>query len=299
MAVETSADPMEQFFKELEAKNMGALWRMRIPEGRAGAASGSQAAYPPYRWKWEDVEPMAYRALDLVKPGRGNAERRVITLNNPHAGRGATHTLTAAVQCVQPGDISPSHRHVAAAIRFVIRGEGTVTIVNGEPAPMKPGDLVLTPSLNWHGHITEGTGPMLWMDSLDGPLVGLLRAGQTQEPYPDEIEPATKPVGDSYFRYGAGHLAPVWNKQPAQPNVSPLLSFPWEQTEKALHAMAKVDATVRRRRVRVHQPGHRRPRDAHHRLLDPDAPARHPHQGPSPLFQPGLSRVPGPGRSHH
>ena len=63
------------------------------------------------------------------------------------------------------------YRHVAAAIRFIIRGEGTVTIVNGEPAPMRPGDLVLTPSLYWHGHVSEGPGPMMWMDSLDAPLV--------------------------------------------------------------------------------------------------------------------------------
>lgn len=244
MAVETntSADAMENLYRELEAKSMGALWRMRIPEGRN---DGSMAAYPPMVWRWADVEPFATRALDMVKPGRGEGERRAVTLNNPHTGgRGATHTLTAALQCVNPGDISPSHKHVAAAIRFIIKGEGTVTIVNGEPAPMKPGDLVLTPSLYWHGHVSEGPGPMMWMDSLDAPLVGLLRSGMQQEPYPDEIEPATKALGESYSRYGSGHLRPVWDQgpQPA-PNVSPLLSFPWAQTEKALHELAKVDAS--------------------------------------------------------
>src|SRR5437870_1527635 len=174
MAIETPATPMEEFYRELESKNMGALWRMRVPEA---APNASRAAYPPYRWRWTDIEPAALKALDLVRPGRGEGERRAITLNNPNANRGATHTLTAAVQVVQPGDISPSHRHVAAAIRFIIKGEGTVTIVNGEPAPMRPGDLVLTPSLSWHGHVSQGSGPMMWMDSLDGPLVGLLRAG--------------------------------------------------------------------------------------------------------------------------
>lgn len=240
MQSEVDANPMETLYRELGAKSMGALWRARVPEGRAG--DGSMAAYPPMVWRWKDIEPFAYRALDLVRPGRGEGERRAVTLNNPHTGgRGATHTLTAALQCVNPGDISPSHRHVAAAIRFIIRGEGTVTIVNGEPAPMRPGDLVLTPSLYWHGHISEGTGPMMWMDSLDAPLVGLLRVGMQQEPYPDEIEPATKPLGDSYKRFGIGHLRPVWEKNHSP--VSPLLSFPWEQTERALHEVAKVDAS--------------------------------------------------------
>jgi gentisate 1,2-dioxygenase len=245
MAVDTNtgAAAMEQLYKELEAKSMGALWRMRVPE--RPAASDSEAAYPPMVWRWADVEPFARRALDMVKPGRGEGERRAVTLNNPHTGgRGATHTLTAALQCVNPGDISPSHKHVAAAIRFIIQGEGTVTIVNGEPAPMRPGDLVLTPSLYWHGHVSEGPGPMMWMDSLDAPLVGLLRSGMQQEPYPDEIEPATHALGESYSRYGSGHLRPTWDQGPAPaPNVSPLLSFPWEQTEKALHEMAKVDAS--------------------------------------------------------
>ena len=154
MAVEpqVSADPMEILYRELEAKSMGALWRRRYPQ--SGGADASDAAYPPMVWRWADVEPFAYRALELVKPGRGEGERRAVTLQNPYTGSGATHTLTAALQCVNPGDISPSHRHVAAAIRFIIRGEGTVTIVNGEPAPMRPGDLVLTPSLYWHGHVS-------------------------------------------------------------------------------------------------------------------------------------------------
>lgn len=239
MEPEVSPDPMETLYRELEAKSMGALWQRRYPEARGGDAAA--AAYPPMVWRWKDIEPFAYRALDLVKPGRGEGERRAVTLHNPYTGSGATHTLTAALQCVNPGDISPSHRHVAAAIRFIIRGEGTVTIVNGEPAPMRPGDLVLTPSLYWHGHVSEGPGPMMWMDSLDAPLVSTLRVGMRGEPYPDEIEPATKPLGDSYDRYGIGHLRPVWEKQ--RTSVSPLLSFPWEQTERALHKIAKVDAS--------------------------------------------------------
>ncbi len=223
MAIETNPalSPMDHLYQDLETKSMGALWRMRIQEKPLG--EGSEAAYPPMVWRWPDVESFAHRALDLVKPGRGGGERRAVTLNNPHVGgRGATHTLTAALQCVNPGDISPSHRHVAAAIRFIIKGEGTVTIVNGEPAPMSPGDLVLTPSLYWHGHVSEGSGPMMWMDSLDAPLVGLLRAGMQQEPYPDEIEPATKALGESYSRYGSGHLRPTWDQGPEPaPNVSP------------------------------------------------------------------------------
>src|SRR5205807_909619 len=52
---------------------------------------------------------------------------------------------------------------------------------------------------------------------------------------------ASKPAGDSFNRYGAAHLRPFWGQE--SPKVSPLLAFPWDQTESALHNLAKVDAS--------------------------------------------------------
>src|SRR5688572_25386643 len=137
MAVDqvNAADEMESFFQELETKGMDALWRQRIRNSGPG--------YQAFRWRWTDVEPFTDRATQLVKPGP-EAERRVILLRNPTlppGSGGATHTLTAAVQTVLPGEIAPSHRHTAAAIRFILQGKGTVTMVNGEPCEMNVGDL--------------------------------------------------------------------------------------------------------------------------------------------------------------
>jgi gentisate 1,2-dioxygenase len=210
---------------------------------RAGFRAGEarphfEESYPPRLWKWEQIEPLALQSTELVKPGP-EAQRRVLSLSNP-AARGATHTLTAAVQVVLPGEIAPSHRHTAAAIRFIIKGSGTITMVDGEPCPMHPGDLVLTPGWTWHGHVNQGDGPMIWMDSLDLPLVNFLR-GMRQEEYPDELNPATKAVGDSEARYGAGFLQPAWERT-ASP-ISPLLCFPWSKTEPALHQMAQYGSS--------------------------------------------------------
>ncbi|MPZ15150.1 MAG: cupin domain-containing protein [Chloroflexi bacterium] len=237
MAIEQAVDSerMESFFRRLEAKGMDALWRQR-PGDRTGGAP-----FPPFRWRWSDIESFVQEATELVRPGP-QAERRVVLLGNPHVpgNLGATHTLTAAVQTVLPGEIAPSHRHTAAAIRWVLRGKGTITMVDGEPCEMNPGDLVLTPGWCWHGHINQSDGPMVWMDSLDVPLVGALQA-MLQEPYPDELNPATKPVGDSYARYGSGSMRPVWGSTSSP--ISPLLTFPWSQTERALHQLAKIDAS--------------------------------------------------------
>jgi gentisate 1,2-dioxygenase len=239
MAVEQDlhSDAMEAFYRELNDKSMDALWR----RAQAGERPPEPVApYQPARWRAADILPFMQRAGELVQPGP-DAQRRVIQLVNPGVApaRSATHTLSGNVQMVLPGEVAPSHRHTNAAIRFIMKGTGAVTIVDGEPVEMNPGDLVLTPGWCYHGHISQAVGPVMWMDSLDGPLVaGMLRLARYQQ-YPDELEPATRPLGAS-GRFGAG-VRPMWERGPTP--ISPQLLYPWSQTESALHDLAKVDAS--------------------------------------------------------
>jgi gentisate 1,2-dioxygenase len=107
---------------------------------------------------------------------------------------------------------------------------------------MYPGDLILTPAWSWHGHINESDGPMMWMDGLDVPALRGLRAGFIFEEYPEGgLQLAAKTPADSYKRFGAGHLRPLWGQ--ATSRVSPLLIYPWKQTEEALRNLAMVDAS--------------------------------------------------------
>jgi gentisate 1,2-dioxygenase len=226
-------DPMASFYRDLEAKHMDALWRG--VEGERPA--GPRAPYQPCHWRWADIAPFMERAGQLVEPGPA-ASRRVIQLINPdlQASRSASHSLTANLQMVLPGELAPSHRHTSGAIRFILQGRAAITVVNGEPVEMKPGDLVLTPGWCWHGHINESDGPMVWMDSLDRPLTSALRQ-VIQEPYPGGgLQPVSVPAGESYARFGPGHLRPI-GARPAS-SVSPLFSFPWEATESALRGLA-------------------------------------------------------------
>lgn len=34
---------------------------------------------------------------------------------------------------------------------------------------MQRGDVILTPTYNWHDHGKDGSGPMIWLDGLDLP----------------------------------------------------------------------------------------------------------------------------------
>lgn len=68
-----------------------------------------------------------------------------------------------------PNETAPAHRHTAFALRFVIEGNGGFTAVHGQRIQMKRGDVILTPTWNWHDHGKDGSGPMIWLDGLDLP----------------------------------------------------------------------------------------------------------------------------------
>jgi len=230
------SDRMEDFYRDLEGKKMDALWRVRVP-GQSG--SEPSAPYPPAHWSWSDIRPFMTRAGVLVAPGP-DSERRVVQLIHPALGavHSASHSLTANVQMVLPGEVAPAHRHTIAAIRFIIEGESAVTIVDGEPVEMRPGDLVLTPAWHWHGHENHSNGPTLWMDSLDRPLTVALRQSRFEQ-YPKGAQPLVRTPGDSSARFGTGLLRPASAKESA---ISPILSYPWMETEPALQRLADVNA---------------------------------------------------------
>jgi gentisate 1,2-dioxygenase len=69
-----------------------------------------------------------------------------------------------------PHETAPAHRHTAFAMRFVIEGSGGFTAVHGKRIKMNRGDVILTPTWNWHDHGKDGSGPMIWLDALDLPL---------------------------------------------------------------------------------------------------------------------------------
>lgn len=68
-----------------------------------------------------------------------------------------------------PDETAPAHRHTAFAMRFIIEGSGGFTAVHGRRIKMQRGDVILTPTWNWHDHGKDGSGPMIWLDGLDLP----------------------------------------------------------------------------------------------------------------------------------
>jgi gentisate 1,2-dioxygenase len=185
----------------------------------------------PAHWSWAAIRPLLLRAGELTPMEK--AERRVLVLANP--GRGldnlqASATIYLGVQLVLPGEVAPSHRHTPNAARIVIEGEGAVTVVGGEACAMEPGDLILTPTGQWHEHRHEGQGPMIWLDVLDLPLMVYLDVSYVVDGTPQTARRADYP-------YVAGGLAPIAHGRRAQ-GPYPLLRYEWRRTREALEARA-------------------------------------------------------------
>jgi gentisate 1,2-dioxygenase len=156
----------------LERSNIHPLW----DRYKRITPVAPQARDAPMHWRWRDIEPFTERAAKEV--AIEDVERRALILANPAFG-GATVTtqnLLGAFTVLEPGDKAVPHRHTAAAIRFSTRAEGAVTIVNGRRCEMRPGDLVLTPPMCWHGHINQGGRRTVWFDAANMPAICALDA---------------------------------------------------------------------------------------------------------------------------
>jgi len=224
-----TAAELEAFYADLEDNGLQGLWRVRTqtPE--------PTTKVQPHVWPWEMLHRQLVRAGEVLTLDR-SAERRVLLLVNPglRHDNAATHTLTAAVQMIKPGEIAPSHRHSPTAIRFIIEGQGAYTTVEGEKVVMREGDLILTPSWTWHDHGNESAAPVCWMDGLDRPLVSALNA-IFFEPYPDDRQPVRRPADYSLYKYGQS-LRPAGERR-AQ-TFSPQYVYRWDDTYAALQALA-------------------------------------------------------------
>lgn len=177
----------------------------------------------PYLWKWADIYEGLRQAGEVVPMDKTG--RRTVQMSNPSLPGGMTNTIHISVQLVKPGEIARAHRHVAAAIRYVIKGSPKAcTIVEGERFPMEEGDLITTPNWTWHDHYNGSDGPIMWLDGLDVRLVSYLGA-LAGENYPRDQQPVEKPDGYSAKILGAAR--PTWMKTGF---AAPPFRYRWAET---------------------------------------------------------------------
>ncbi|WP_051481588.1 cupin domain-containing protein [Paraburkholderia nodosa] len=181
-------------------------------------------------WKAADLA----RLLDKIGANlklEAGGQRRTLRLANRGLPFGTTPTFWASIQVILPGEIATAHRHTASALRFIMKGRGADTIVNGERYEMNEGDLVLTPAWTWHDHEHKGDEPMIWLDVLDISLVRSMHAT-----FFEGSEAPRQPLAqipDRSFRlYGSGIMKPLSACE--APELNPLLVYSAQRAHDAL-----------------------------------------------------------------
>lgn len=230
---------LEELYRGFESELLVPLW---TEIGDLMPAHPRSRAVP-HLWKWENLVRLAEQAGEIVPVGRGG-ERRAIALANPSLGGRpfATPTLWAAIQYLMPGEDAPEHRHTQHAFRFVVEGSGVWTVVGGDAVSMNRGDFLPQAGWNWHAHHNATDKPMAWIDGLDIPFQYLTEA-QFFEFGRDQISDAERITPErsrSERLWGHPGLRPLSATQAAP--GSPLLSYKWEFTDRALRDQLAIEA---------------------------------------------------------
>jgi gentisate 1,2-dioxygenase len=216
---------LEELTNELKEKNLQGYWSI----ARGDVAQEPAAPFEPCLWPWREVSEAIDKAGEIV--GLDQSFRRFIGFHNPALKIGTAHTLLLGAQLVKPGEIAAAHRHTMAAIRFVIKGGGAQTTIDGEPFPMEAGDLITTPNRTWHDHYNGSSEPIIWLDGADGPLIRYLGIGFS-EPFQKKQQPHSRPVDRS--KYELAPARPTWVR-PSSIQAPPY-RYRWEETEKVFQS---------------------------------------------------------------
>jgi len=199
----------------------------------------------PALWKFPEIEKLMLEAGDVITAEE--AERRVLVLENPgEPGKSRiTNTLFAGIQLILPGEIADAHQHVASAIRFVLKGKGAYTAVEGEKAEMEHGDFIITANWAPHDHGNPGKEPVMWLDVLDMPTINHFQASFASH-FDEKMQNVNHENGDSFERYATGVLP---DGAPVHLNRSPVINYPYAKMRPILERLAAEGVEVERRDV--------------------------------------------------
>ncbi|MGE5220662.1 MAG: cupin domain-containing protein [Chloroflexota bacterium] len=221
---------LDDLNRELRAKHMAGFWAENIVE--FGRDLEPKAAAQTHLWRWSDIYDGLMQARELVSLEQ--SERRTIRLMNPGipGPTGVSTTVHLSVQLVRPGEVAKAHRHTITAIRFVVKGGGAFTTVNGERFSMAPGDLVLTPNWCWHDHFNASAEDIVWLDGHDGPLVKSLDMIAVQG-FSRDQQPVEASANFSLYKYSFARPPQASSEARDLP-----FRYPWNETYDVLQKMA-------------------------------------------------------------
>lgn len=196
------------------------------------------------------LDKIAQIAANADVPPVEFAERQQFLLVNPGLGGRlqVASTIRCAVSIYNPGDLARAHLHTPNASRTILSDTGGYTNVEGEKIRAARGDLILTPNGTWHDHGNDDAQPVVWIDTLDWPILEFLDCIWLDEHVPpDVIDPrANVPIqkaalaeGYSHRAYARGGLVPTFlsHNRGAGHGVSPYVHYRGKDIRAALEGL--------------------------------------------------------------
>ncbi|MCW5692454.1 MAG: gentisate 1,2-dioxygenase [Pseudolabrys sp.] len=233
----------QAYYEKIRSHNLAPLWE--VLKGLVTPEPKSQMV--PALWKFPQVEKYMLEAGDVITAEE--AERRVLVLENPgDPGKSKiTNSLFAGIQLIMPGEIAEAHQHVASAIRFVLKGEGAYTAVEGEKSSMEHGDFIITANWAPHDHGNPGKEPVMWLDVLDMHIVNHFQTSFANH-FDEKMQNVNHEDGDSFERFATGVLP---DGMPAVTNRTPVINYPYRKMKPILERMKKTGDVDKRHGARL------------------------------------------------
>ncbi len=273
-------DLPQDYRDELASRNLVPLWpnlRAVLPPHVPSRATR------PIHWPYATLRPLLMRAGELTPMEK--AERRVLVLANPGHGlenMKVSPAMYLGMQLLLPGEWAPAHRHTPNAVRMIVEGRGATTTVNGERCPMERGDLILTPTGQWHEHEHDGQDPVVWLDVLDLPLIYYAEASYAVE---GERQAVKAGRGDQAYARGGIVPTPLFERGA---DAYPMLRYPWAQARAALLDLASSQPDLKAVQVTYVNPETGRDAQSnlgfHALMLRPGQTLRLPARSPAQVF---------------
>lgn len=211
LRTQANAPAQKAWFKPSSVEEAG-----RLAQGRV---AGGQMKALPHHWRWKQISPYLLKIAEVAKnsdiPPTEFADRQQFLLTNP--GLGGRLQVAAAIRCAvsiyNPADVARAHLHSPNATRTILSEYGGYTNVEGERCDAMRGDIMLTPNGTWHDHGNDGKEPVMWIDTLDWPLLEMLDLIWLDEEAPglsgnQRAQSETIPRGYSQRLYAKGGMVP-------------------------------------------------------------------------------------------
>jgi gentisate 1,2-dioxygenase len=220
----------------------------------SGPVGTNQMRAVPHRWAWSEYSEYLKKISEIAAQAEVSpvlyTDRQSLLLQNPGLGGRIqiVNTIRTAISIYNPGDVAPTHVHSPNATRTILSEHGGYTNVEGERCEASRGDIIITPNGTWHDHVNDGDEPVVWIDTLDWPLMEYLNVAWVDQEYVDqtgakaEIQAIAHQDGYSSRLYGRGGIRPanISGQRGFGQDTSPLFHYRGSEILDTLRALSEV-----------------------------------------------------------